>query len=264
MTSYFSRLDLDSRYLVLAKNVMNEESLVKATVKVTIPKDLPLDENFLMQRFERMGEIKYENTLERDYLERIAGFSKDFVDYIYDVEYPSIEFADGDFTLFGSKGGIYLSYCALRNLITEHLTANFLDKELIMKDTVFAEGIRKLMMKFDMVRNSDFKFIESGTDKRFSYEWQVLVFNTLMGDLKANVAGTTSPILGLLYGVPLYLPSSEAIRPVIDFVQDGQDVDGNIYEMMHCYVHRGNRNNYLWSDLSSDVIDIRHKIELIV
>lgn len=264
-SNYFSRLDLDSFYLMKAREFMGDDALVTATVKVTLPGGkMKVDSKFIMQRFERMDEIKYDATLEKDYLARFGGFDTEFIDFIYATKFPEISFEDGNFRLFGTKASVYLSYCALRNLLTEHLHENFLDEELIVEDMVINEGIRKLMVKCDMVRGSDFPFIEAGTAIRYSYAWQATVFNTIVADLKPNLVGTTSPIFGMLYGVPLYTRKGEAVRPIIDSLKDGQEVDGSIYEMLHCYIHRGGRNSYLWSDLMSDVVNLGFDIELVV
>lgn len=260
----FSRIDIDTLYLQKALECYKDEGLIKATVRLTLPHKLKIDEKFIMQRFERMDSIKYDDLLEKDYLERFVNLKQDFINFIYETKFPTIDFEEGNFTLFGSKASIYLSFNHLRNLIADHLISNFLEAELIMEDVVMGEGVRKMVSKFDMVRNSDFKFIEAGTAKRYSYGWQMLVFNSMVADLKPNIIGTTNPIFGLLYGIPLHMRKGEGIRPVIDFVKDGDELEGSIYEMLHCYIHRGERNKYLWSDLMSDVINLGFAIDLIM
>lgn len=266
MTAYFSRMDLDSHYLELARKTIDDKSVVKATVELKVPEEFSnIDENFIMQRFERMDKVKYETVLEKDYLVRVCGFDEDFVEKVYSTEWPEISFQEGNFVLSGSLSSIYLSFCSLRTLIVEHMNDNFLDKEMIMLDTIMAEGVRKLMVKMDMVRGSDFRFVEAGTANRYSYQWQVILFSTMTSDVKRNIAGTTNPLFGLMYGLPLYIPKSDRpVKPVIDFIKEGQEVDGSVYEMMHCYAHRGDTNTYLWSDLASDVINLGYEINLVV
>lgn len=263
----FSRIDLDTEYLTKAEEWYKDDSIISATLKIDLPEGsaLTLDENFIIPRFERMGKIKYDNAVvEQDFLSRVCGLKQDFIDFIYKTEYPEISYQERTFTLTGTKASIYLAYCALRNLITEHLYDNFLDMELIMEGDALSEGIRKLMVKFDMVRNSDFKFVESGSAVRYSYAWQATVYNAMVGDLKQNLIGTTNPLFALLYGTPLYFKKGTVVRPIIDSLKDGQEVDGSVYEMVHCYIHRGDRNTYLWSDLMSDVINLYFNIEFVV
>lgn len=87
----------------------------------------------------------------------------------------------------------------------------------------FAEGRRRLSEKVELVRNlndSEFKFSEFGTRRRFSREWQDEVVRTLSTQLPSNFGGTSNVFFAMKYNLtPIgtmaheYLQACQALGP---------------------------------------------------
>lgn len=137
---------------------------------------------------------------------------------------------------------------------------------------VIGEGARRLQVKLDFLRNSGTRFVEAGVRMRYGWDWYSLVLQSLLGDARDLVLGTTNPTMAFAFSIPLLSyddlltgatpgvrVSATSVEELGRLAEEHSDsalvIQGvNAFEMAHLHSHFGDRLVFEWgTDLVSDV-----------
>ncbi len=162
-----------------------------------------------------------------EYQERM--FTEPYLDFLKGLKLPDydLKIADGDIKLeFAGKWSeaIYWEVPALsiaNELYTRAIVAPLSRFE---KELVYAEGKQRLMGKIKMLRKRrDITFVDFGTRRRFSKDWQQYVVRVLMEELREQFRGTSNVKIADDQNIVPMGTSAHEINMVMTAVTDGSD-----------------------------------------
>jgi len=157
-------------------------------------------------------------------------FSEDYLDFLRELELPAYELeeVDGSFQL-SFKGlwshAIYWETIALA-LVNELYYRSLLNKlSRFDRDLVYAEGKMRLANKIRVLReHPEIQFVDFGTRRRFSREWQHYVDRTLAEELPGQFVGTSATESALLHGlVPMGTSAHELYMVMSSIMSESDD-----------------------------------------
>ena len=156
-------------------------------------------------------------------------FSEDYLDFLRGLELPEYELeeVDGSFRL-SFKGlwshAIYWETIALA-LVNELYYRSLLQKlSRFERDLVYAEGKMRLANKIRALReHPEIEFVDFGTRRRFSREWQHYVDRTLAEELPEQFVGTSATESALLHGLVPMGTSAHELNMVMSSIMNESD-----------------------------------------
>jgi nicotinate phosphoribosyltransferase len=158
-------------------------------------------------------------------------FRESYLQFLRDLEFPpyDLEEVDGSFRLqFDGpwSKAIYWETVALS--IVNELYCRALMKPLswFEKDLVFARGKMRLAEKIRVLRGRpEISFVDFGTRRRFSRDWQHYVDRTLAEELPHQFLGTSSTESAMLHGlVPMGTSAHELTMVMSGIMHDSDDL----------------------------------------
>ncbi len=158
-------------------------------------------------------------------------FRESYLEFLRELQFPpyELEEVDGSFRLqfdgLWSKG-IYWETVALA--IVNELYYRSLMKPLsrFEKDLVFARGKMRLAEKIRVLRgHPEISFVDFGTRRRFSRDWQHYVDRTLAEEMPQQFLGTSSTESAMLHGlVPMGTSAHELTMVMSGIMHDSEDL----------------------------------------
>ncbi len=157
-------------------------------------------------------------------------FSEDYLDFLRGLELPEYELeeVDGSFQL-SFKGlwshAIYWETIALA-LVNELYYRSLMRRlSRFEKDLVYAEGKMRLANKIRVLREHPrIEFVDFGTRRRFSREWQHYVDRSLAEELPEQFVGTSATESALLHGlVPMGTSAHELYMVMSSIMSESDD-----------------------------------------
>lgn len=168
---------------------------------------------------------------ELNYLETLGYFKPDFLEFLktfrLDPALVKIETQDGfDVLIEGSWVNTILFEVPILAIISEIYSKHLAGPQSL------TEGLVKLRNKIELVKNqalsSEFKIVEFGTRRRFSYDWQDKVIGLLRQELPNNLNGTSNILLAKKYNItPVGTMAHEyiqAFQAIHDNILDSEKV----------------------------------------
>jgi len=134
-------------------------------------------------------------------------FKEDYLDFFKNIQMPGYDLRkeDGNFKIeFAGPWAkaIYwetLALSAINELYYRALTKNMSEEQV---KAVYQEGDRRLKEKIALLnQNPDVRFIEFGTRRRFSRDWQEYVVGNFKDGLQNQMIGTSNVHLAMKYGL---------------------------------------------------------------
>jgi nicotinate phosphoribosyltransferase len=163
---------------------------------------------------------------ELDFLSQLRYVKSDFIDFlnIFRLQRKYIEVVaenDQDINIVCKGPWVYTIpfeiYCL--EIVNEVYFRQYKDESL------YTEGMKRVQEKISLVKNlndSNFKYSDFGTRRRFNREWQEIVVNEFVRELPDNFTGTSNVFLAMKYNlVPIgtmaheYLQAAQALGPRI-------------------------------------------------
>ena len=164
-----------------------------------------------------------------EYGERM--FRESYLEFLRGLELPAyqLEEVDGSFRLqFAGTWATAIYWETVALSIVNELYNRSLMKPLsrFERDLVFARGKMRLAEKIRVLRGRpEISFIDFGTRRRFSREWQQYVDRTLAEELPAQFLGTSSTESALLHGlVPMGTSAHELTMVMSGIMHDSDDL----------------------------------------
>ena len=164
-----------------------------------------------------------------EYGERM--FRESYLEFLRGLELPpyQLEEVDGSFRLqFAGTWSTTIYWETVALSIVNELYNRSLMKPLrsFERDLVFARGKMRLAEKIHVLRGRpEISFIDFGTRRRFSREWQHYVDRTLAEELPAQFLGTSSTESALLHGlVPMGTSAHELTMVMSGIMHDSDDL----------------------------------------
>lgn len=263
---------LDNEYIQYLRAASSEGDGV---LEVSSPELLKkyIDPAKLQARLDRVQEMEYDKA-QIEYLQTVGKFSDAFLKEIQAVPPRAIVLGKGDNLKVRVEGPkIHLALWEVPIAIQLHdlWYVGIFDADQMDPGFIIGEGARRLQTKLDYLRNSGVRFVEDGTRTRYTWDWYSLILQSLMGDARDLLLGTTNPAMAMAFALPLIAyddsltgatkgvrvsaTSVEELSTLAGGHQDTLVVSGvNAFEMAHLHSHLGDRLVFEWgSDLSADV-----------
>lgn len=235
-------------------------------VKCGIPLKDKLDPVKLQGRLDRTADHKWEPGL-LDYLATLDKIEPEYVKYLEDQQtpLPVVRARANDIMVRvdGKKCDLPLWEVPISNqthdlYFNQIVAENNLDPEVLV-----LEGVRRFQHKADMLRGSNFVFVEDGTRWRYAWDWYDLLITIILGDIPNIIVGTTNPWMGLAHATPVVnypVPKYHRLKnPSVDQIEKssghGQIVvsGANAYQMAHLNSHFEGLIFEWGADLTSDM-----------
>jgi nicotinate phosphoribosyltransferase len=164
-----------------------------------------------------------------EYGERM--FRESYLEFLRDLELPpyELEEVDGSFRLqFRGPWSTAIYWETVALSIVNELYNRSLMKSLsrFEQDLVFARGKMRLAEKIRVLRGRpEISFIDFGTRRRFSRDWQHYVDRTLAEEMPAQFLGTSSTESAMLHGlVPMGTSAHELTMVMSGIMHDSDDL----------------------------------------
>ncbi len=208
-------------------------SLTNRTRKVRLAEFI--DESELREELDHARSLRLNNSElhylrgTNEYGDRM--FRESYLEFLRELELPSydLEEVDGSFRLQFQgdwSRAIYWETVALS--IVNELYYRSLMKPLspFEKDMVFATGKMRLAEKIRVLRGRpEISFVDFGTRRRFSREWQHYVDRTLAEEMPHQFLGTSSTESAMLHGlVPMGTSAHELTMVMSGIMHDSDDL----------------------------------------
>jgi nicotinate phosphoribosyltransferase len=163
-----------------------------------------------------------------EYGERM--FTEDYLQFLRELQLPEydLEEVDGSFELRFEgpwSQAIYWETIALA-LLNELYYRNLMrELSAFSRDLVYAEGRIRLAHKIRTLRDHpEIKFVDFGTRRRFSREWQHYVDRTLADELPEQFLGTSATESAMLHGlVPMGTSAHELYMVMSGIMHESED-----------------------------------------
>lgn len=128
-----------------------------------------------------------------------ARFDEPYLDFLANLELTDVIVENnpitGDFNIesTGQWANVSLWETVVMSEVNELYYKGLMKEKGITKEEVWTEGDRRLGEKIERLKNSDIKFADFGTRRRFSAEWQSHAIERLSNELPDNFIGTSNP-----------------------------------------------------------------------
>lgn len=192
-----------------------------------------IDERKLRKELDHVKTLSYNNSDlhylrgMNEYQERM--FSEPYLEFLKGLKLPDydLEIADGDIKLeFSGKWSeaIYWEVPALSIVNELYTSAIMAPLSSFEKELVYAEGKQRLAEKIKRLRKRrDINFVDFGTRRRFSGDWQRYVIDVLMNELPNQFRGTSNVKLAMDTGLVPMGTSAHELNMVMTAVMHGSD-----------------------------------------
>lgn len=157
-------------------------------------------------------------------------FSEDYLEFLRRLELPEydLEEVDGSFRLTFSglwSHAIYWETIALALLNELYYRSLMRKLSSFQKDLVYAEGRMRLAHKISVLReHPEIEFVDFGTRRRFSREWQHYVDRTLAEEIPEQFVGTSATESAMLHGlVPMGTSAHELYMVMSSIMNESED-----------------------------------------
>lgn len=157
-------------------------------------------------------------------------FSEDYLDFLRGLALPEYELdqVDGSFQLSFTglwSHAIYWETIALALLSELYYRSLMRKLSTFEKDLVYAEGKMRLANKIRVLReHPQIEFVDFGTRRRFSREWQYYVDRTLAEELPEQFPGTSATESALRHGlVPMGTSAHELYMVMSSIMNESDD-----------------------------------------
>jgi nicotinate phosphoribosyltransferase len=153
----------------------------------------------LIKKFEKIKKLKI-NDEELSYLKTLKIFSSDYLEFLKKVNLPEITVTENNkdyrIEIIGLwSQAIYWETFVLSTL-TELYCLSIIKKQNQSKDNFIKEGKRRLNNKISKLKKYPaIKFADFGTRRRFNFQWQKYVLETVKKDLPDQLVGTSNVLL---------------------------------------------------------------------
>ncbi len=208
-------------------------SLVNRTRQVRLAEFI--DEAELRKELDHVRSLRLNNSElhylrgTNEYGERM--FRESYLEFLRGLQLPpyELEEVDGSFRLqFRGAWSTTIYWETVALSIVNELYNRSLMKPLrrFEKDLVFARGRMRLAEKIRVLRTKpEISFIDFGTRRRFSRDWQHYVDRTLAEELPAQFLGTSSTESAMLHGlVPMGTSAHELTMVMSGIMHDSDDL----------------------------------------
>ena len=174
------------------------------TKKVFLPDFI--NERGLCAQLDHVRGIKGITEKEASFLRELGKFKGAFIEFLRELCLPEYGLRKTDqgyeitFTGFWAEVTLWETICL--SIVNELYYRALLKKmNQAQKQALFADGKRKLVRKIRILKeNPDIRFIEFGTRRRFSRDWQSYVYATLLREVPNHMIGTSNVALAMKYG----------------------------------------------------------------
>ncbi len=136
-----------------------------------------------------------------------ARFDKPYLDFLADLRLPDVTVGTDPNTqdlavqTTGPWANVSLWETVVMSEANELYYEELLTQQGLSKDAVWAEGDARLDQKIARLKDSDIRFIDFGTRRRFSASWQAHVVERLAQELPDNFVGTSNPWFAYRYNL---------------------------------------------------------------
>jgi nicotinate phosphoribosyltransferase len=194
-----------------------------------------IDEGELREELDHVRSLRLNNSElhylrgTNEYGERM--FREGYLEFLRELHFPpyELEEVDGSFRLqFRGDWARCIYWETVALSIVNELYYRSLMKPLsrFERDLVFARGKMRLAEKIRLLRRQpEISFVDFGTRRRFSREWQHYVDRTLAEELPHQFLGTSSTESALLHGlVPMGTSAHELTMVMSGIMHDSDDL----------------------------------------
>jgi nicotinate phosphoribosyltransferase len=194
-----------------------------------------IDEGELREELDHVRSLRLNNSElhylrgTNEYRERM--FRESYLEFLRELQFPpyELEEVDGSFRLqFRGDWARCIYWETVALSIVNELYYRSLMKPLsrFERDLVFARGKMRLAEKIRLLRRQpEISFVDFGTRRRFSREWQHYVDRTLAEELPHQFLGTSSTESALLHGlVPMGTSAHELTMVMSGIMHDSDDL----------------------------------------
>jgi nicotinate phosphoribosyltransferase len=240
MSIFSSLLDIDFYKFTMGQLVFLKYrdvpvvySLVNRTRNVRLAEFI--DESELREELDHARSLRLNNSElhylrgTNEYGDRM--FRETYLEFLRELELPpyDLEEVDGSFRLqFDGKWSTAIYWETVALSIVNELYYRSLMKPLsrFEKDLVFARGKMRLAEKIRVLRGRpEISFVDFGTRRRFSREWQHYVDRTLAEEMPHQFLGTSSTESAMLHGlVPMGTSAHELTMVMSGIMHDSDDL----------------------------------------
>jgi len=136
-----------------------------------------------------------------------ARFDASYLDYLANLTLSDVsvdtDAKTGDLSVAstGPWANTSLWETVVMSEVNELYYKNLIEENGLVLEDVLAEGDRRLSEKIERIKNSDIKFADFGTRRRFSAEWQDHTIGRLAAELPDNFVGTSNPWFAYKHGI---------------------------------------------------------------
>lgn len=136
-----------------------------------------------------------------------ARFDAPYLDFLADLSLTDVHVAQdvktGDLQIdsTGPWANVSLWETVVMSEVNELYYRNLMKEEGLDVAEVWAEGDRRLDTKIERLKETDIKFADFGTRRRFSAAWQEHVIQRLSTELPENFIGTSNPWFAYKYNL---------------------------------------------------------------
>lgn len=206
----FYKFTMGQLVLKLHREVKVKFAFKNRTKKVKLASVISFDD--LASELESIRKLRFNNSElhylrgTNEYGERL--FSEEYLGFLKNLELPNYKLADKDGELMLEFSGpwpsvIYwetLALAIVNELYYQSLTYKFSRFE---KESLYAAGKLRLLEKIKILKeNPDITFIDFGTRRRFSRDWQDYVVGVLAEEFReTQFRGTSNVYLAMKYGI---------------------------------------------------------------
>jgi nicotinate phosphoribosyltransferase len=193
-----------------------------------------VDEGELREELDHARSLRFNNSElhylrgTNEYGDRM--FSEDYLQFLRGLELPEYELeeVDGSFRLRFSglwSHAIYWETIALALLNELYYRSLMRKLSPFENDLVYAEGRVRLAHKIRVLReHPEIEFVDFGTRRRFSREWQYYVDRTLAEELPGQFVGTSATESAMLHGlVPMGTSAHELYMVMSSIMNESDD-----------------------------------------
>lgn len=177
-----------------------------------------------------------------------ARFDAPYLDFLAGLRLTDVHVAKnpqtGDLALetTGSWPNVSLWETIAMSEVNELYFETLIRRQGLDKDTLFAEGDRRLTKKIERLKHSDIKFADFGTRRRFSTQWQDHVIGRLASELPNNFIGTSNPWFAYkhtLTPIGTYAHEMPMVYAALTDAEHGNPLDGHNRMMKEWYDRYG-------------------------
>ena len=222
----FYKLTMCQFAFLLHRNVQVRYAFKNRTIKVALSKIVDAAE--VRHQIEMVRKLRFRPE-EIAYLRKSkyipkGMFCEKFLKWLTNLALPEVTVeVVGDQLKIETKGPwpvVILWETLILSIVNELYYREMMKRRGFSEADVFIEGLHRLVSKIDILRaNSYITFIEFGTRRRFSHEWQELVIQVLKATVPGQLIGTSN----------VYFAMKFDLKPIGTFAHELDMVYSGIY-----------------------------------